>query len=317
MLSFSEKLTTAIKDKNNPTVMGLDPKLEYIPASFLQKLRAEISDDEQFIEEALVRFNSALINAVYDIIPAVKPQVAYYEMYGLPGLKALARTIAFAKAKDMLVILDGKRNDIGSTASAYATAWLGQTRLGESKRAFWDADALTVNAYLGIDGIQPFIDVAVKYGKGIFVLVRTSNRSAADFQDLELTDGKKFYEAVAETLNRWSKDYVGSDGYSPIGAVVGATWPEQAIKMRQVLQHSWILVPGYGAQGGTAADCAKQFMSDGTGAIVNSSRSLMCAYQKQTELPPEKFAEATRREALRMRDDLIQALRKRQPDVRK
>ncbi|HHU53838.1 MAG TPA: orotidine-5'-phosphate decarboxylase [Clostridiaceae bacterium] len=311
MLSFSEKITAAIKSKNNPTVMGLDPKLEYIPASLLQKWRIEFSDDEQFIEEALVRFNSALIDAVYDIIPAVKPQAAYYEMYGLPGLKALARTIELAKAKDMLVILDGKRNDIGSTASAYAAAWLGRTPLGETERAFWNADALTVNAYLGIDGIQPFIDVAEKYGKGIFVLVRTSNPSAKDFQDLELNDGRKVYEVMAETLTKWSINHLGSDGYSPIGAVVGATWPEQAMKMRQVLEHSWILVPGYGAQGGTAADCAKQFKSDGTGAIVNASRSLMCAYKKQTELPPEEFAEATRREARRMRDDLIQALRER------
>lgn len=311
MLSFSEQLTIAIKSKNNPTVMGLDPKLEYIPVSLLQKWRAEFSNDEKYIEEALVRFNSALIDAVYDIIPAVKPQAAYYEMYGLPGMKALARTIDLAKAKNMLVILDGKRNDIGSTASAYAAAWLGQTQLGENERAFWNADALTVNAYLGIDGIQPFIDVAEKNGKGIFILVRTSNPSAADFQDLELTGGRKVYEAVAETLTEWSKNHLGPDGYSPLGAVVGATWPEQAVKMRQVLQHSWILVPGYGAQGGTAADCAKQFKADGTGAIVNASRSLMCAYKQQTKLPPEEFAEATRREALRMRDDLIQALRER------
>ncbi|MGB4610760.1 MAG: orotidine-5'-phosphate decarboxylase [Saccharofermentanales bacterium] len=311
MLSFSEKLTLAIKSKNNPTVMGLDPKLEYIPACLLQKWRTEFVDAEIFIEEALVRFNSALIDAVHDLIPAVKPQVAYYEMYGLPGLKALARTIALAKAKNMLVILDGKRNDIGSTASAYAAAWLGRTELGEREYAFWDADALTVNAYLGIDGIQPFIDVAEKYGKGIFVLVRTSNPSAEDFQDLELSDGRKVYEVVAETITKWSKNYLGSDGYSPIGAVVGATWPEQAVKMREVLQHSWILVPGYGAQGGTAADCAKQFKPDGTGAIVNASRSLMCAYQKQTEFPPEEFAKATRQEALRMRDDLIKALGER------
>ncbi|MDI9490517.1 MAG: orotidine-5'-phosphate decarboxylase [Clostridiaceae bacterium] len=311
MLSFSERLTEAIQRTKNPTVLGLDPKLEYIPKKLLQQWQIEFSDRDQFIEESLVRFNSSLIESVHDIIPAVKPQIAYYEMYGLPGLKALERTIGLAKENNMLVILDGKRNDIGSTASAYAAAWLGKTDLPERQYAFWDADALTVNAYLGIDGIKPFIDAAQEHGKGLFVLVRTSNPSAADFQDLELTDGRRVYEVVAETITKWSKDYLGHDGYSPLGAVVGATWPEQAEKMRHVLEHSWILVPGYGAQGGTADDCAKQFKKDGTGAIVNASRSLICAYNKHSDLPAEEFAEATRREALRMRDDLNNALKER------
>lgn len=312
MLSFSMRLAEAVKDMRNPTVMGLDPKLEYIPETLLKQWRSEFKDQEEFVEEALVRFNCALIDQVFDIIPAVKPQAAYYEMYGLPGMKALERTIRYAKSKKMLVIMDGKRNDIGSTAAAYASAWLGKTTLGDLEHAFWDCDALTVNPYLGLDGIEPFIKTALQYNKGLFILVRTSNPSAADFQDLDLADGRKVYEAVAERLLTWSQDYIGADGYSPLGAVVGATWPEQAEKMRRVLAHSWILVPGYGAQGATAADCAKQFKADGSGALVNASRSLMCAYKKQTVIPEEEFAVATRREALRMRDDLVDALNEKE-----
>lgn len=306
MQSFSERLTQAIKDKHNPTVMGLDPLLEYIPDDFKAKYREDSLTDSDYLTKVLFDFNCALIDAVADIIPAVKPQSAYYELYGLAGLKALHQTIRYAQAKGLLVILDAKRNDIGSTAAAYAKAYLGETATDSGLQAFWDADALTVNPYFGIDGIKPFAEEAFKHGKGLFILVRTSNPSAGDFQDLVLEDGRTLYTVVAEKISEWSKDYVGADGLSPLGVVVGATWPEQALDLRRLLPHAYILVPGYGAQGGTADSCRNNFKADGTAAIVNASRSLMCAWQKAPV--GTDFRLATRTEALKMQAELNAAL---------
>lgn len=306
MQSFSQKLAAAIALKQNPTVMGLDPLLEYIPEDFKAERRARCQDRDEYITTLLYDFNCALIDAVADIIPAIKPQSAYYELYGLPGLKALHKTISFAQSKGLLVILDGKRNDIGSTAEAYASAYLGETETEAGGVAFWGADALTVNPYLGFDGIKAFADEAFKYGKGLFILVRTSNPSAGDFQDLILEDGRPFYRAVAEKITAWSQAYLDDAGFSPLGAVVGATWPEQAEELRALLPHAFILVPGYGAQGGTAASCALNFMADGSGAIVNASRSLMCAWKKAPV--GVSFAQATRIEALKMQLELNAAL---------
>lgn len=310
-VSFTDRLVMAIRAKGNPTVMGLDPKLEYIPAFLIAELEAKGFCDTALVEEAIFSFNAGLIDAVADIIPAVKPQLAYYELYGMAGLSALVRTISYAKERGMLVIMDGKRNDIGSTSEAYASAWLANETPSfpgrESTTNLFSSDALTINAYLGADGILPFRDVAANEGKGLFALVRTSNPSASDLQDLKLDDGKLVYEAMAEKVEAWNQGFRGEHGFGPVGAVVGATWPEQAKRLRQVMPSAFFLVPGYGAQGATAEDCVANFNSRGEGAIVNSSRGLMLAYRKSV-LPEEAYGEATRAEAISMRDALRGAL---------
>lgn len=313
MLNFADRLTAKIRETGNPTVMGLDPMLEYVPESIRQEALSRFSDPAQAAGEALYIFNQQLIDAVTDLMPAVKPQFAYYEQYGEYGYLALQRTIAYAQAKGMLVIADAKRNDIGSTAEAYARAILGHSELGQDtagqaiNRQFLGADCVTLNGYLGIDGIQPFLEQCSVNGQGVYILVRTSNPSAGDLQDLLLQDGRPVYEAMAEKVASWGASLIGKSGYSSVGAVVGATWPKQAEKLRRLMPHSLILVPGYGAQGATANDAIASFGPDGQGAIVNASRSLMLAYKKQ-KLPAERFAEATRIEALAMRKDLQDAL---------
>ena len=258
-----------------------------------------------------MEFNKRLIDATCDIIPAIKPQVAYYEMYGIEGLWALEETIAYGREKGLIVIADGKRNDIGPTAEAYSMAFLGKTDIfGKACRAF-NADALTVNAYLGIDGIKPFIGDCMNENKGIFVLVKTSNPSSGQLQDMKLEDGRRVYEMMADLVRDWGDSLIGGNGYSPVGAVVGATYPEQLKILRKRMPNSWILVPGYGAQGGGAKDVAPAFDKNGLGAIVNASRSLMCAYRLdrwKDQFTHEEFAEAARAEAIRMRDDILSAL---------
>lgn len=312
MKNFADRLTQRIADLSNPTVMGLDPVVDYIPLEILEKCGAQIEDKQIATAKAILEFNCMLIDATCGIIPAVKPQFAYYEMYGVHGMDTLRRTIDYAKKKGMLVIADAKRNDIGSTASAYANAIIGETALWDnSSAAMFDADAITLNAYLGIDGIKPFIDVAKARGKGMFILVRTSNPSAGDFQDLKLQDGRPLYEKFAAKVNEWGTDLVGESGYSSVGAVVGATWPEQAEELRKIMPKSMILVPGYGAQGGSADSAAVNFDKAGTGAIVNASRSLMCAYKKRDDLKPMDFQQAAYDEAVRMKNDLLRAIEKR------
>ena len=309
MKNFADRLTEQIERFGNPTVMGLDPLVEYIPDEILLHYGNQVEDKSMATAMAIFEFNRMLIDATCDIIPAVKPQFAYYEMYGVHGMEALRRTISYAKEKGMLVIADAKRNDIGSTASAYANAIIGETALWDhSLAAMYDADAITLNAYLGIDGIKPFIDVAKSRGKGMYILVRTSNPSAGDFQDLRIEDGYTLYEKVAQKVADWGEDLVGESGYSSVGAVVGATWPEQALALRKIMPKSLILVPGYGTQGGSAAAAAVNFDAKGKGAIVNASRSLMCAWKKRTDLKPMDFQKATREEALRMKTDLSDAI---------
>ncbi len=304
--AFSRRLEARIQALKNPTVMGLDPLLEYLPEAFVASLEPDLSgkDQEGRTEELLYAFNCRLMDAVADIIPAVKPQLAYYERYGLAGLRALSRSLHYAKKKGFLVILDGKRNDIASTASCYAQAYLS----GLEEADFGSVDALTVNGYLGSDGIRPFLDYCQEQGKAIYILVRTSNPSAGDLQDLQLQDGRRVYEAMADLVEAWSQDYRAGEDFGPAGAVVGATWPDQARALRERMPHSLILVPGYGAQGATAEDCAASFLPGGRGAIVNASRSLICAYKKYPEISEERFWEATRQEALKMRQALRQAL---------
>ena len=313
MKNFADRLTAHIRRCQNPVVMGLDPMPEKMPVEFLEKYRTPFQTPVENLTEAIWQYNRCLIDAVADIVPAIKPQLAYYEMYGENGWRAFVKTTEYAREKGMLIIADAKRNDIGSTSDAYAKAFLGETPLYEVDdtyipRALVDADALTVNAYTGIDGIQPFLKVCAERGKGIFILVRTSNPSAGDLQDLELSDGRHVYDAVAQKVHEWGATLVGESGYSSVGAVVGATWPQQAEALRRNMPRTPILVPGYGAQGGSADTAAVNFDADGGGAIVNASRSLMYAYQTRSDIHPMDFAVATRDEALRMREDLLQAI---------
>lgn len=306
-MNFSDKLAQQIKLKNNPSVLGLDPKLEYIPVSIKEKYFIGNVGSKKSAADSIIEFNKRLISALYEIIPAIKPQLAYYEMYGVEGIRAFYETIGYAKEKGLLVITDGKRNDIGTTAQAYATAYLGKTDINGASEEAFGADALTVNAYLGIDGIKPFIEVCENDNKGIFVLVKTSNPSSGQLQDLMLQDGRTIYEAMADLVNQWGNTTIGQCGYSSIGAVVGATYPRQLEEMRKRMPKAWILVPGYGAQGGTAADVAGAFDRNGLGAVINASRSLMCAYRLnawKSKFTHEDFAEAARAEADRMRDDI-------------
>lgn len=298
-----DRLIDKIKEKNNPTVVGLDPKLDYIPEEMKKAAFEKYGVTFEGAAAAIFDFNKELIDALCDIVPAVKPQAAYYEMYGIEGLKCLKKTIEYAKSKGMYVILDGKRGDIGATSEAYATAYLGKTKLGESEEAAFDADCLTVNPYLGTDGIAPFIKECAQNEKGVFILVKTSNKSSGELQDLK-SGGKYIYEHMAELVKQWGSEIVGTYGYSSAGAVVGATYPEQAKVLRALMPRTYFLVPGYGAQGGGAKDVAPCFNEDGLGAIVNASRSIMCAYMKNGGT----VGEAARAEAIRMRDDILSVI---------
>lgn len=296
-------LIEKIKEKNNPTVAGLDPKLDYVPEDMKAAAFKEYGETFEGAAKAILEFNKTLIDALCDIVPAVKPQSAYYEMYGAEGIKCLYDTISYAKSKGMYVILDAKRGDIGATSEAYANAYIGTTQIGSKTEIAFDADCLTVNPYLGTDGIKPFADLCEKNKKGIFVLVKTSNKSSGELQDLK-SGGKYIYEHMAELVKIWGNDTIGTNGYSSVGAVVGATYPEQAESLRRQMPHTYFLVPGYGAQGGKAEDVAKSFNRDGLGAIVNASRSIMCAYMKNGGT----LGDAARAEAIRMRDDILSAL---------
>lgn len=307
-MAFDRLIENIIK-MQNPTVAGLDPKLDYVPASIKEKCFAKYGNTLDGAAAALFEFNKALIDSLCDIVPAVKPQAAYYEMYGWQGVKALCDTISYAKSKGMFIITDGKRNDIGTTMEAYAAAHLGETAVnGESIEAF-GADALTVNGYLGTDGIKPLLNICKEKDKGIFVLVKTSNPSSGELQDMKLKTNESVYEHMGKMCEDWGKELIGKYGYSAVGAVVGATYPEQLKELREKLPHTFFLVPGYGAQGGGAEDVKNAFDQRGLGAIINSSRGIMCAWKNQN-LAEDDFAIAARNEAVRMRDELVGAIGK-------
>lgn len=302
-MSF-DRLIEGIKRTNNPTVAGLDPKLDYIPDFIKEQAFARYGRTLEGAAEALFVFNKGLIDALCDIVPAVKPQAAYYEMYGWQGVRALEKTIAYAKRKGMFVITDGKRNDIGTTMEAYAKAHLGETAVeGEVFEPF-GSDALTVNAYLGTDGVKPVLNVCKEKDKGLFILVKTSNPSSGELQDRTLDDGLTIYRTMGGMCEKWGEELMGQYGYSGVGAVVGATYPQQLGELRKELPHTFFLVPGYGAQGGGAKDVAPAFDENGLGAIINSSRGIMCAWKKEEGLDPAEYAAAARREAIRMRDEI-------------
>ena len=298
-----DRLIEKIEQMQNPTVAGLDPKLDYVPEYIRRKCFDKYGETLKGAAKALLEFNKGLIDALYDIVPAVKPQAAYYEMYGTAGMKTLYKTQEYARSKGMFVITDGKRNDIGTTMEAYAAAHLGKVKVGSEEFEPFLGDALTVNGYLGSDGIKPLLKVCGENDKGIFVLVKTSNPSSGELQD-KLVDGMPIYELMGEMCEEWGKELPGKYGYSGVGAVVGATYPQQIEQLRGALQHTFFLIPGYGAQGATAKDIAAAFDENGLGGIVNSSRGIMCAYQKQ-KCSEHDFAGAARREAIRMRDEIM------------
>ncbi|MDR1563828.1 MAG: orotidine-5'-phosphate decarboxylase [Oscillospiraceae bacterium] len=303
-----DRLIEKIIQTKNPTVAGLDPKLDFIPSFIKEAAYAKHGKSLEGAAEALLQFNIGLIDALCDIVPAVKPQAAYYEMYGWQGVRVLQQTIAYARQKGMFVITDGKRNDIGTTMEAYAIAHLGEVAVEDLSFEPFGGDALTVNGYLGSDGIKPLLDICKGKDKGIFVLVKTSNPSSGELQD-KLIEGKSVYEIMGEHCKQWGEDSIGKHGYSGVGAVVGATYPAQLKELRAKLPHTFFLVPGYGAQGGGAADVAPAFDANGLGAIVNSSRAIMCAYKKEG-CDEREYAAAARREAIRMRDELNAPLAK-------
>lgn len=299
---FSDALTARIHKLNNPTVVGLDPRLHQIPKFILQNAMETYGKTLEGAAEAIVEFNMGIIDAIADIVPAVKLQIAFYECYGFYGVRAYQDTISYAKEKGLLVIGDAKRNDIGSTAEAYAKGHLGKVDVFGQMEVAFDVDALTVTPYLGGDGIKPFVDVCQQEGKGIFVLVRTSNLSADEIQGQVLGD-HLMDEHVAGLVEGWGREVIGESGFSAVGAVVGATYPEEARHLRNLMPNQIFLVPGYGAQGGGAEDVRPCFHDNGTGAVVNSSRGIIFAYEKAGQ-PGEAFAEAARTAALAMKEDL-------------
>lgn len=308
MQNAMDRLIDRIKETHNPTVMGLDPEYEKLPNCIKEKYSKDIKGACQGILE----FNKALIDATYDIIPAVKINIAFYEMYGLVGMKTFEETCEFAKQKGMIVIADIKRGDIGTTAQAYSNAFLGQTSIGDIKESIYNVDFVTLNPYMGIDSIKPFIEDCKKYDKGAFILAKTSNPSSGELQDLKLETGEKVYCHVAKLIEKWGEELRGEYGYSSISAVVGATYPEELKELRSLAKHTYFLIPGYGAQGGKAKDIALGFDDKGLGGIVNASRSLMCAYRAEIwkeKFKEEEYSKATKEEAIRMRDELNNAIK--------
>ncbi len=306
-MSFNA-LIEKIVETQNPTVVGLDPKLDYVPSYIKEKYFAKYGETLKGAAKAIYAFNEGIIDAIADVVPAIKPQSAYYEMYGYEGVKTLVKTIEYAKSKGLYVITDGKRNDIGATMEAYTTAYLGQVCVGNNTFAPFDSDALTVNGYLGTDGISPLINACNEFDKGIFVLVKTSNKSSGELQD-KLIGDKTVYAVMGDMCEQWGAQAMGKYGYSSVGAVVGATYPEQLLEMRKALPHTFFLVPGYGAQGGGAQGVANAFDENGLGAIVNSSRAVMCAYQKEG-CDEKEYAAAALREVIRMKKDIMDCVKR-------
>lgn len=288
-MNFADRLTKKIKE-TSPICVGLDPRYDQIPKF--------IRDEAPTPGAAFFEFNKGIIDAVYDLVPAVKIQVAFYEMFGLDGMAAFSRTIEHAKSKGLIVIADAKRNDIGSTAEAYAHAYL--DKIGD-----FSVDALTVTPYLGYDGIKPFLENCKKHDKGIFILVKTSNKSSGDLQDRKVDEQNiPIYELMGHFVDSWGQDLIGNEDYSSVGAVVGATFPQEAEKLRELMPNAIFLVPGYGAQGGSAKDVKSCFKADGTGALINNSRGIIFAYETSKDFDERSFAEAARQATIIMKKDL-------------
>ena len=302
------KLIAKIQKTQAPIVVGLDPMLDYIPAHVKEKAFAEFGETLEGAAEAIWQFNKEIVDKTYDLIPAVKPQIAMYEQFGVEGLKAYQITVDYCHSKDLVVIGDIKRGDIGSTSAAYASGHLGKVQVGSKCYTAFNEDFATVNPYLGSDGVKPFLEVCREEGKGLFILVKTSNPSSGEFQD-RLIDGRPLYELVGEKVAQWGREHMG-DSYSYIGAVVGATYPEMGKILRKIMPKTFILVPGYGAQGGKGKDLAHFFNEDGYGAIVNSSRGIIAAYKQEAyaAFGAEQFGDASRAAVEDMAKDIREAL---------
>lgn len=302
------KLIGKIQKTGAPIVVGLDPMMKFVPEYIRQAAFAEFGETLEGAAEAVWQYNKGIVDAICDLVPAVKPQIAMYEQFGVPGLAVFQKTVNYCKEKDLVVIGDVKRGDIGSTSEAYAVGHLGKVQVGSKTCRGFDEDFVTVNPYLGSDGVKPFLKVCKEEKKGIFVLVKTSNPSSGEFQD-RLIDGKPLYELVGEKVASWGAECMG-DSYSYVGAVVGATYPEQGRIMRKVMPKAFILVPGYGAQGGKGADLVHFFNEDGLGAIINSSRGIIAAYQQEqyAQYGERGYADAARAAVLAMKEDIAQAL---------
>ena len=301
-MSF-DRLQEAIIAKKNPTVAGLDPKPEYVPAHIRKECYDKYGETLEGAAEAIYRFNCGLMDALKDIVPAVKPQAAYYERLGWRGMEVLERTIRYAKEQGLYVIADIKRGDIGSTAEAYSDGWLGKTKVGEQMLSVFDADCVTLNGYMGADSVNPFLKTCKEMDKCAFVLAKTSNPGSGELQNVPAGDGDTVYGLMADLIEKWGAGTEGKYGYTMAGAVAGATYPEELQKLRARMPHTFLLVPGYGAQGGTAGDVQYAFQKDGHGAIVNSSRGIICAWQK-TGKDGMDYQEAARNAAIAMRDDI-------------
>ena len=303
-----QKLIEGIKRTKAPIVVGLDPMMNYIPEYIQKKAFAEFGETLEGAAEAVWQYNKGIVDAVYELVPAVKPQIAMYEQFGIEGLKAFEKTVSYCQEKGLVVIGDIKRGDIGSTSEAYAVGHLGKVQVGSHSFSGFHEDFVTVNPYLGSDGVKPFMKICKEEKKGLFILVKTSNPSSGEFQD-RLVDGRPLYELVGEQVAAWGEELMG-DTYSYVGAVVGATYPEMGKTLRKIMPKSFILVPGYGAQGGKGADLVHFFNDDGLGAIVNSSRGIIAAYkqEKYASFGAENYAEASRQAVLDMKADIQGAL---------
>lgn len=298
-----KRLIEKITQMQNPSVVGLDSLLDYIPQHIKDEKFATYGDTFDAAAQSILEYNKAIIDQICDIVPAVKPQAAYYEMYSWQGMWALCETVKYAQEKGMIVIMDGKRNDIGSTMQAYAKAHLGTSTVNGKELSAFGSDMLTVNGYLGSDGVNPLLPICDEQDKGIFVLVKTSNPSSGELQDQKIGD-KSIYETMGAMCEQWGSQTENNYGYSRVGAVVGATYPEQLAEMRQKMPHTFFLVPGYGAQGGGANDVAGAFDKNGLGAIVNSSRAILTAWKK-AGTDGKDFAEQARKAALAMKEDIM------------
>ena len=310
MKNAMDILIEKIKEYDNPTVIGVDTRYDMVP----ECVRKKYSTDIEGMCKAMLEYSKALIDATYDIVPAVKLQSAYFEMYGVEGIKLYKTMIDYCKEKGMVVMADVKRGDIGSTSAGYSRAYLGKNTIEGEERPVFDVDFATVNPYMGSDCVMPFVEDCKKYDKGIFVLVKTSNKSSGEIQDVKAEDGEEIYKKVAKLVNKWGEELIGENGYSSVSSVVGATYPKQLQELREIMPNSYFLIPGYGAQGGKAEDIALGFDKNGLGGIVNATRSLMCAYKSdlwKDKFTEEEYAKATRAEAIRMRDELNEAIKNR------
>ncbi|MFP4662194.1 MAG: orotidine-5'-phosphate decarboxylase [Halanaerobiales bacterium] len=311
-INIADRLLDKIDEKENPAIVGLDPILDNIPG-FLKKRIADYDDSFKGVRDTIIEFNKMIIDQVADLIPAVKPQMAYYEQYGSEGVRAFEKTVSYAREKGLIVIEDAKRNDIGSTALAYSAGHLGRVSLGNGESIpSYDVDYLTITPYLGSDGIEPFINKCQGNSKGVFILVKTSNPSSGELQDKIVDSGKKVYELMAEYVADVGKPLAGKRGYSAVGAVVGATYPGEAEKLRKIMKKNIFLVPGYGAQGGGGEDVVPCFNNDGHGAVINSSRGILYAYNREpynTKYSPEQFHFAAREAVVDMKNDIVRALK--------